>query len=643
MASSSATTTRPRQPTATFPVDGTLVGLNGADAVSGASDVMSILNNFNIRYAGGAVPQGSSNFFSAITLFNSRPTITNGNIADTGGTGGTEAAIAADLDSFREDDTARGPLIRQVTVPDNSLNGIWLMSEANGFIEPTNAMPNYPDQSVARWADRRTTRSSSRCRSSCWRNWSSARSSWSTPAATVDWVHQPALHPARRDDEVRTGSGLDVLNPGSSLNVGSRSYINGFDQNNGYSPARTGFVDESASDPKVLFTSIYDDTATTHPGARPDQRDRRDRRAIDGQADPGGVGQRRHPERCHSPSSTRPRSSTAAARSTRRTSRSPRSRSWRSSPTIPTSISTPTRHADLGTHVYITNNNFFNNFDAAMQIEPNGLLAGNPLTPLVSGHPFFRGNVMSNNGIDGLVVVTNQVYIYTNDYASVPRARRRHRRRRAYANLTVDSVWDLTDMTYVLQGTLIIDGAYDFLGFGADTSTHAPVPSLTTYATDPAPVISLTIQAALPGTLLADGETIPSPGQSVIVKLFNDNTPNDAGRQSGARPSARPASAPFENAGAGFVVGVDDGVDPPAPARWSIPVPTPSCASWAFPGNQTTGQQRVPVILTSLRDGTVGTTVRGVSWTTSGTVPGPGVYRGRQRHHAFNLDHAGGR
>ncbi len=65
------------QPTATFPVDGTLVGLNGADAISGASDVMSILNNFNISYAGGAVPQGSSNFLSAITLYNSGPTITN--------------------------------------------------------------------------------------------------------------------------------------------------------------------------------------------------------------------------------------------------------------------------------------------------------------------------------------------------------------------------------------------------------------------------------------------------------------------------------------------------------------------------------------------------------------------------------------
>ena len=67
----------------------------------------------------------------------------------------------------------------------------------------------------------------------------------------------------------------------------------------------------------------------------------------------------------------------------------------------------------LGSHVYITNNNFFDNFDSAMQIEPNGLMAGNPLDPLVSGHPFFRGNVMQGNGIDGLSVLTDRVYLLT--------------------------------------------------------------------------------------------------------------------------------------------------------------------------------------------------------------------------------------
>src|SRR5262249_37713589 len=59
------------------------------------------------------------------------------------------------------------------------------------------------------------------------------------------------------------GSGLDVVDSAASLNIGSRSYISGYDQNPDYNPNTPGFVDESASDPTVLFTSIYDDTATT--------------------------------------------------------------------------------------------------------------------------------------------------------------------------------------------------------------------------------------------------------------------------------------------------------------------------------------------------------------------------------------------
>ena len=53
-----------------FPVDGILVGPNGAPAISGAQDAMSILNFVNVRYAGGAVPQSSSDFYSAVTLYN---------------------------------------------------------------------------------------------------------------------------------------------------------------------------------------------------------------------------------------------------------------------------------------------------------------------------------------------------------------------------------------------------------------------------------------------------------------------------------------------------------------------------------------------------------------------------------------------
>ncbi len=118
---------------------------------------------------------------SAITLFNSRPAITNTDISLSGGTGGTESAIGADMDSFREDDTARGPLIRQVTVSQNSLNAIWLMSEANGYIEPTTAMTYPTNPLVAGGIDQlHVLRAPAVHRAG--RTWSSARSSSTTPA-----------------------------------------------------------------------------------------------------------------------------------------------------------------------------------------------------------------------------------------------------------------------------------------------------------------------------------------------------------------------------------------------------------------------------------------------------------------------------
>src|SRR5262249_36641147 len=90
-------------------------------------------------------------------------------------------------------------------------------------------------------------------------------------------------------------------------------------------------------------------------------------------------------------------------------------------------------------------------------------------------------------------------------------------------------------------------------------------------------------------------------------------TPNDAG--SGTLGTTLTGSTGIpggQNAGAGFIIGGDDGGDPPAL--------NPLVDSGAFsalrilgiPGNPTTGQPPVPGVMTSLRDDTVGTTVRGV-------------------------------
>jgi hypothetical protein len=585
-----------------FPVDGTLVGPNGSAAVSGAQDAMSILNFTNIDYAGGAVPQGTSNFYSGITLYNSRPMITNDQIAHSGGTGGTEGAIGADFDSLREDDTARGPLIRNDVATGNSLNGIYLMAESNGFIEPTNAMP-YPTNPLTLGGSLNYTLEAP-LPYLVVAQLVVGQELLESTGGEVDYVTNRLYVQPGTILKFNSGSGLDVLNPGSSLNVGSRSYINGFDADNSYSPNSPNFVEEGPDDPQVIFTSIYNDAATT-PFVP----------ALDAFATPstktlgpnlwGSVGIITGAVTVINDATFEYGGGALNTQSTTIDSQSVLA--FITGLDVLTFPLPPTWDPTAGTHAYITNNNFFDNFDAAMQIEPNGLLAADPLDPLESGHPFFRGNVMQGNGIDGLAVVTQRVYYLdpaenfnyigpTDGEVNVIPI--------DYVDQTVSAVWDATDLTYVLRGTVDI-GPEDFFV----NQEGLPVPDTTAFTTEVPPTLSLTIQAALPGTLLADGETIPSPGQSVIVKMLSDVTPNDQGSLTGVG-STGVASIP--HAGAGFVVGVDDGVDPPGDSDLIDPGAYSELRILGIPGDQTTGQQRVPVIMTSLRDDTVGTTVRGV-------------------------------
>ncbi|HZW35120.1 MAG TPA: S8 family serine peptidase, partial [Isosphaeraceae bacterium] len=593
------------------PGSGVLVGPNGGPAVSGAQDAMSVINFADINYAGGAVPQGSSTFYSGITLYNSRPAITNTQISHAGGTGGTEAAIGEDFDSLREDDTARGPLIRRVTVTANVLNGIWLMSETNGLIEPTSAMP-YPTNPSTLGGSLNYALANPLpylVLAQIVVGETEIEGSGGNQTLVGDRLYvQPGM--MVKFDE---GAGLDVINPAASLNVGSRSYITGYDQNNSYSPESPNFVQETTADAEVLFTSLHDDTATTFYVDPTTGQQTIIVPAINatgetttpalGPAMWGSVGInggaivvinhamfRYGGGLLHTPSFSVPSQSVLAFLSG-----------------LNTFTGFGTTNPDGGTHAYITNNDFIDNFDAAMQIDPNGLLAGDPLRPLLSGHPFFRNNVLQGNGIDGLAVVTARSYLtttvggqYIGPVEAIGLA--------GYINQTVSTVWDATDLTYVLRGTIVMGGAYSFFG----TTSSPPVPNLTAYGAEPTPYISTTIQSALPGTLLADGSTIPSPGQSVVVKLLSDYNPVGDGSlaQFGSSGSNGGNSA-STNGGAGWVVGVDDGVDPP-----SSPLVDPGAYDvlriLGIPGDQTTGQQQVPVYITSLRDDTVGVTARGV-------------------------------
>ncbi len=244
----------------------------------------------------------------------------------------------------------------------------------------------------------------------------------------------------------------------------------------------------------------------------------------------------------------------------------------------------------LGTRAFITNNTFIGNSQAAMSIDPDGLLAADPLRPLMSGNPFFRGNIFLANDLNGLEVLPDSTLSLQPGYT---------------ANLYVDSVWDSTDLTYILRNPIILAGADP--GF---TALSLPTPG-TTFTTEQTPSITLTLQSSLPGTLLANGQTIPEPGESLIVKEINKN-PTVGNATTGQTGLTSNGSGLDTSGGASFFVGVDNITDPPADTL----VDAGYFSEFRILGigaNQTTGQQRVPVVITSLYDNTEGRTVRGVA------------------------------
>ena len=121
------------------------------------------------------------------------------------------------------------------------------------------------------------------------------------------------------------------------------------------------------------------------------------------------------------------------------------------------------------------------------------------------------------------------------------------------------------------------------------------------------PNITLTLQSTLAGTILADGTTVAAPGVPLIVKLENgEAVPSET---VGTNPTAAIGNS-FQG-GAGFLVGVDNGVDPTADSLVD-PGAFSQLRILGIAGNQTTGQTRVPVIITSIHDSSVGTTVNNV-------------------------------
>jgi len=652
-----------------FPVDGLLTGPNGVPARSGADDGMSILNFANLSYGGGPVPQTLGTLgtgYDSVELLNSRPALTNLRINNSGVTptnpGATvaQAAIGADFDSFREDALARGPLIRNITFFNDSINGLLLRAEADGAVQETDAL-HYPDNPVTSGGDRNYAFASPVPFVDLSLFRLGTRYLFDTSNQEVVSSNRTYIQPGMLFKFER-GAGLDVdpqdggaryftnlaqgnlagspIDRPTSLNVGDRNYLTGFDQNGFYSPLNAdgtpnpNFVPEAANDARVLFTSFYDSNASTShtdpvtgaitpivpandtanltagntrpqppgfvptPGNVPDIARwgsfsvRSGAQAIVNDAafqfgggtinTPGGsIGQR-------------------AVLTFQDAGPILQGAPYRFSGTV--------RLGGTGTHAMVTNNNFLDNTDVPINFqEPDGLLAAEPLIPLVSGKPFIRGNVLQRNGINALGVNPGQ--------------------------LSVNSVWDQTDIPYALRGTIFLSGYADPASL---YRPPLPVPNAGQFTTERVPVTTETLQNSLPDQLLPDGSHIAVPGESLIVKM--------QGAAQGLDANLLPRINASYNNGAGFTVGVDNGVDPPAD-----PYIDPGFGSQVrllgIPGNESIGQPRVPVVVTSLFDDTAGTTVRGVAMNqaitgnTQAPRPGDGgeIYFGANSLYTYNL------
>jgi hypothetical protein len=564
-----------------FTVDGVMPSTAGAD------DVMSSLNFANLSYGGGTVPQTTGTRYDTVTLFNSRPTLTNLNINFTGQTAGTQAPISGDLNSFREDDISRGPLIRRVSLQSNTINAILVRPEANGLISPSNAI-NYADDTRHREVRR------------------SFAFNEPLPLAFLATVQlgnfyleasggQTSSLPVRLNVQPGSllkftrGAGIEVnsrffFGAGSQLNVGDRNYIDQFDINANFASTDIGFRPAEVGSAKVVMTSFFDDLATTvyvdnnliDPATGlPTVR------TIVPAMDSDGGGTALQPSPGNVKYEARWGGVTVDTGSIFVTDEAQyyygggAFNTPDSTDILRPVIFLPSR----GARVMVTNNDFYDNADAPIGVEPDALMAGDPLRPLVSAHPFFRGNVMQRNAYNGLRVYAIRAFVGSGAAATIvdlaPLTGSR--------NVFVNTVWDATDLTYILKGTLQLSSG-----------------------------VNLTMQSAVPGTRLANGEIIGRPGESVLVKLLNDYAPAGDG-VAGSTSSVL--------GGAGFIAGVDNGIDPDADSLVD-PGENSSIRILGVPANETSGQTRVPVYITSLKDSSIARSVRGVDQSVSSTIAG---------------------
>lgn len=552
------------------------------DAVSGADPVMSFVNFLVEKYAGGNVPQTFGTGYDGITMQNSRPTIVNTTIA-LAGVGSAQSGLSVDIDSLRKDDVASGALLRNLTLTGNNLNGIYVRAQvASGVAEPTTATnlnnaaqtyifdDPYPYLFTSRFVV-------------------GNRLQVETSGAQGNSSDRLFISPGMLLKFSR-GSGIQV-NGNGTINVGDTTYINQYLADNNVNPSSPNFKANSALLANVLFTSLYDDVATTTYTDPLSGATRPVVAPLLASVNGSGSAQ---PTTSNVPSTSRWGGVSIASGAVGVFN----STIFRyGGGEINTGAGTGTEHvlevggnAGTGARISVTNNTFDNNVDVPINLQPDSLKAGDPTRPLLTGDPFIRGNTFVRNTYNAVGVQGGT------PGPSHP------------ANLNFNSTWDGSDFTYLLRDTIVV---------GPNQGTQLPIEY--TNGGAPRPNVTLTLQSTLPGTVLADGTVVASPGIPLVIKTLNNGNSPVPVETPGVNPG--PNFPAYWSGGAGFIVGVDNGIDPPTfPESYIDNGIESQIRILGIPGNQSTKQTRVPVIITSARDTTVGTTSNGV--TTSQIITG---------------------
>ncbi len=565
-----------------------------ADAVSGADDVLSYVNFLVEKYAGGAVPQTNGIRYDGITILGARPTITNTMIAYAGGAGSAQAGLSVDVDALRQDDIATGPLIRADQFINNGLNGIYIRAEvANGVAEPTNAV-FYPTNPTSLGGSENYVLNAPYPYLLTTRMVIGQQLQVETGGETDGTTDRLYVDPGMIV-KFEHGAALQIL--GGSLNVGDQTYIKEFDANNEVGPTYSALLPNGNANPlagqvnpafkansallaKAIFTSLNDDTATStffDPISQTTTTVVAPLAAVPGgsgslQPTPGNVNTLARWGGVELASGSVGVINSAIFRY--------------AGGAVNTATGTGSLNAltidggrFTGANLSLTNSLFDDNLDVPVNLAADALLAGDPQRPLISGNPFIHGNIFVNNQINGVGVAGG---------GGLPDP----------ANVLHNSVWTGTDFTYILRSTIVL---------GPDPGANPlPTPSAAGLVAEPTARVTLTLQSTLAGTILADGTTVAAPGIPLIIKELGGVAPLTAGVTPAASTSQSYAG------GAGFIVGDDDGVDPPTPLESLVDSGSFSAIRIVgIAANQSTGQTRVPVIITSLYDDTVGTTVNG--------------------------------